>query len=124
MKIIDPLKFILSEPLQVEKECLCCGRYIFPGEEIECSIRGCGGVYHGICAKKSLGFSGHRTFKCPPHECFICKQRLHWKSIRCTLASHDKCAPWPDKVVHLKNQPGTAICWRHPSDWHVDLKAG
>ena len=55
-------------------------------------------------------------------ECFICKQRLHWKCIRCTIASHDKCAPWPDKVMHLNNQPGKAICWRHPTDWRVDLK--
>ncbi|XP_022988562.1 histone-lysine N-methyltransferase ASHR3-like isoform X2 [Cucurbita maxima] len=114
--------FLEGARKMVEKECLCCRRYIFPGEEVECSIRGCGGVYHAICAKESLGFSGHRKFKCPQHECFICKQRLHWKCIRCTIASHDKCAPWPDKVMHLNNQPGKAICWRHPTDWRVDLK--
>lgn len=66
-KVLCQLNLSFYRPLQVEKECLSCGRYIFPGEEIECSIRGCGGVYHGICAKKSLGFSGHRTFKCPQH---------------------------------------------------------
>lgn len=38
------------------------------------------------------------------------------------MASHDKCAPWPDAVMHLEGQPGRAICWRHPTDWRLDGK--
>ncbi|KAK9213535.1 hypothetical protein WN943_002923 [Citrus x changshan-huyou] len=52
--------------------------------------------------------------------CFICRQRLQWRCVRCTIASHDKCAPWPDRVIHLKDQPGRAVCWRHPPKWLLD----
>ncbi|OMO98603.1 hypothetical protein CCACVL1_04161, partial [Corchorus capsularis] len=38
------------------------------------------------------------------------------------MASHDKCAPWPDAVIHLKDKPGRAICWRHPTNWRLDKK--
>ena len=54
--------------------------------------------------------------------CFICKQKLHWRCVRCPIASHDKCAPWPDQVRHFESQPGKAVCWRHPSDWRLDRK--
>lgn len=38
------------------------------------------------------------------------------------MAFHSKCAPWPDAVVNLKDCPGQAVCWRHPSDWRLDRK--
>lgn len=57
---------------------------------------------------------------CCQQACFICRQRLQWRCVRCTVASHDKCAPWPDRVIHLKDQPGRAVCWRHPAKWLLD----
>ncbi|KAH9806245.1 Histone-lysine N-methyltransferase ASHR3 [Citrus sinensis] len=101
-------------------ECRACHRFIYHGEEVFCSVRGCGGVYHFICVKERLGISNPRNFKCPQHACFICRQRLQWRCVRCTIASHDKCAPWPDRVIHLKDQPGRAVCWRHPAKWLLD----
>ncbi|GAV77697.1 SET domain-containing protein [Cephalotus follicularis] len=100
--------------------CLACCKFIYPGEDVCCSVRGCQGVYHSICAKEKLGIFNLKTFKCPQHACFVCKQRLHWRCVRCTIASHDKCAPWPDEVFHLETQPGRAVCWRHPTDWRLD----
>ncbi|XP_057967904.1 histone-lysine N-methyltransferase ASHR3 isoform X2 [Malania oleifera] len=107
------LPFLAGAPRLVE--CLVCHNFIYPGEEVLCSVRGCQGVYHLMCAKRRLAFSISRKFKCPQH-------RLHWRCVRCTKASHDKCAPWPDKVIHLRNQPGRAVCWRHPGDWRLDNK--
>ncbi|KAK8637740.1 hypothetical protein V6N13_136203 [Hibiscus sabdariffa] len=54
--------------------------------------------------------------------CFICRQRLQWRCVCCTMASHDKCSPWSDAVIHLKDKPGRAICWRHPTNWRLDKK--
>lgn len=54
--------------------------------------------------------------------CFICKQRVDWRCVRCSIASHDKCAAWPDEVIYLKDRPGKAVCWRHPTDWREDRK--
>ncbi|MCI00806.1 histone-lysine N-methyltransferase ASHR3-like, partial [Trifolium medium] len=54
--------------------------------------------------------------------CFICKQKLHLRCVRCPAAFHIKCAPWPEAVIPLKDHPGKAICWRHPSDWRLDKK--
>jgi hypothetical protein len=46
----------------------------------------------------------------------VCKQKMFfWRCGRCTVAAHTKCAPWP--LIHLKDDEGSAICWRHPSDW-------
>ena len=53
--------------------------------------------------------------------CFICKQKCFWRCVRCEIASHDKCAAWPDKVIHLSEQPGWAVCWRHPTDWRHEV---
>ncbi|XP_044463656.1 histone-lysine N-methyltransferase ASHR3 [Mangifera indica] len=103
-------------------ECLVCHKTIYPGEELLCTVRGCQGGYHLICAKERLGISNTKKFKCPQHACFICRQKLQWRCVRCEIASHDKCAPWSDKVIHLKDQPGRAICWRHPADWKLDQK--
>ncbi|MBA0700054.1 hypothetical protein Goari_001626, partial [Gossypium aridum] len=50
------------------------------------------------------------------------QQRLQWRCVCCTMASHDKCSPWPDAVIHLKDKPGRAICWRHPTNWRLDKK--
>ncbi|KAH9806255.1 Histone-lysine N-methyltransferase ASHR3 [Citrus sinensis] len=62
----------------------------------------------------------HRFIYHGEEACFICRQRLQWRCVRCTIASHDKCAPWPDRVIHLKDQPGRAVCWRHPAKWLLD----
>ncbi|KAH7546094.1 hypothetical protein FEM48_Zijuj01G0164200 [Ziziphus jujuba var. spinosa] len=108
----------------VPVECLVCHYFIYPGEEVACSVRCCEGVYHIKCVKEKLGVCNLKKFKCPQHACFICKQRLHWRCVRCTMASHDKCAAWPSEVIQLKDQPGKAICWRHPTDWRLDRKEG
>lgn len=49
--------------------------------------------------------------------CFICKQKFFWRCVRCEVASHDKCAAWPEKVIRVSERPGWAVCWRHPKDW-------
>ncbi|PRQ37685.1 putative histone-lysine N-methyltransferase transcription regulator SET family [Rosa chinensis] len=103
-------------------ECLVCHNFVCPGDEILCSVRGCQGLYHQECVKGRPGISNTKKFTCPQHVCFICRQRLHWRCVRCTIASHDKCAPWPDKVMHLIDRPGRAVCWRHPADWWQDRK--
>ncbi|GMH16616.1 hypothetical protein Nepgr_018457 [Nepenthes gracilis] len=114
------LSFVVGAPRLVE--CRTCSHFIYPGDEVYCSVRGCRGVYHLLCAKDRLGCSALKKFKCPQHACFLCKQKFFWRCIRCGLASHDKCAPWPDKVVHLNDQPGWAICWRHRKDWRFEQK--
>ncbi|XWS27243.1 hypothetical protein CRYUN_Cryun26dG0098000 [Craigia yunnanensis] len=101
-------------------ECIHCHKLIYPGEEVCCSIRGCQGVYHKTCANESLRMSNPKKFQCPQHVCFVCRQRLQWRCICCTISSHDKCSPWPDAVIHLKEKPGRAICWRHPTNWRLD----
>ncbi|GLT49595.1 hypothetical protein SLA2020_231430 [Shorea laevis] len=114
------LPFLVGAKKMVE--CLLCHKPINPGEEVLCSVRGCEGVYHLICAKEKLRMSNPSKFKCPQHACFICRQRLNWRCVQCEIASHDRCSPWPNEVIHLKNQPGKAICWRHPSNWRQDEK--
>ncbi|KAJ9689094.1 hypothetical protein PVL29_014640 [Vitis rotundifolia] len=103
-------------------ECLVCHSFIYPGEEVSCTIEGCQGVYHLKCAKKELGFSTKRKFKCPQHACFVCKRRSYLRCVRCTIASHQKCAPWPEEMTLLRNRSGQAVCWRHPTDWRLDKK--
>ncbi|XP_030954942.1 histone-lysine N-methyltransferase ASHR3 isoform X1 [Quercus lobata] len=114
------LPFLVGAPKMIE--CLVCHNYIYPEEGVLCSVRGCQGLYHIQCAKEKLQVSNLKKFKCPQHACFICKQKLHWRCVRCPIASHDKCAPWPDQVRHFESQPGKAVCWRHPSDWRLDRK--
>ncbi|KAF3452908.1 hypothetical protein FNV43_RR03341 [Rhamnella rubrinervis] len=114
------LPFLVGAKKMVE--CLVCQKFVYPGEEVVCSVRCCEGVYHIRCVKETIGFCNPKKFKCPQHACFICKQKLHWRCVRCPIASHDKCAAWPDEVIHLKDQPGKAICWRHPTDWRLDRK--
>ncbi|KAF2581557.1 hypothetical protein F2Q68_00006646 [Brassica cretica] len=80
------------------------------------------GVYHLLCAKESLGFHNLGKFRCPQHECFVCKQRTQWRCVKCPMAAHDKHAPWPNEILHMKDQPGRALCWRHSTDWRLDTK--
>ncbi|XP_050215222.1 histone-lysine N-methyltransferase ASHR3 isoform X2 [Mercurialis annua] len=103
-------------------ECRVCHHFIFPEEEVSCSVRNCGVVYHFVCAKETFHISNRKNFKCPQHACFVCRQNFHWRCVRCSMASHDKCGPWPDKVIHLTEQPRRAVCWRHPTDWRLDKK--
>ncbi|XP_042496839.1 histone-lysine N-methyltransferase ASHR3 isoform X2 [Macadamia integrifolia] len=103
-------------------ECRVCHKLIYPKEEVLCSVRGCQEAYHFTCVKESLGFSTSRSFQCPQHACFICKQKGYLRCMRCTIASHPKCAPWKDKLIYLKDQPRRFICWRHPEDWRFEKK--
>ncbi|MED6107317.1 hypothetical protein PIB30_012969 [Stylosanthes scabra] len=114
------LPFLVGAPKTVE--CLVCHRSVCPGEELSCSVRGCGGIYHINCAKEAMGVSNPKKFKCSRHACFICKQKKQLRCVRCANAFHEKCAPWPEAVVSLEDNPGHAICWRHPSDWRLDGK--
>ncbi|KAK4777942.1 hypothetical protein SAY87_018129 [Trapa incisa] len=99
------------------EKCLICNHFINHSEEIRCTVHGCKRTYHLECARESSATATTKNFKCPQHVCFLCKQRPNWQCVRCPIASHDKCAAWPDKVVHLKNLPRQAICWRHSPDW-------
>ncbi|GAB2267484.1 hypothetical protein Dimus_002467 [Dionaea muscipula] len=114
------LSFLISAPRSVE--CRACSFVINPGDEVSCNVRGCLGVYHMMCAKQKFGYSISKKFKCHQHECFLCKQKFFWRCIRCGLASHDKCSPWPKKVIRLNGHTGWVICWRHPMDWRQDKK--
>ncbi|KAK9697473.1 hypothetical protein RND81_08G039800 [Saponaria officinalis] len=109
------LPFLVGAPSLVE--CRVCSSYIYPGSEISCSVRGCQGIYHLKCAKETFQCFTLKNFKCPQHACFLCKQKFFWRCVRCEIASHDKCAAWPNEVIHLSEQPGWAVCWRHPKDW-------
>ncbi|CAD5179930.1 unnamed protein product [Musa acuminata subsp. malaccensis] len=114
------LPFLTNAPRMVD--CHMCNRCIYPGEELRCSVLGCQEAYHLTCAKKLIGPSTSKPFKCPQHGCFVCKQKAYWRCVRCTMAAHTKCAPWPANVIYFKNRPGRAICWRHSSDWRLEKK--
>ncbi|CAK9171388.1 unnamed protein product [Ilex paraguariensis] len=104
-------------------DCCVCQNVIYPGEEVLCSVHGCKGVYHLTCAKERLGFSSMGQFKCPQHACYLCKQKFHlWRCARCKLASHDKCAAFPEHVIYFHDQPGRVVCWKHPTDWRFQKK--
>ncbi|CAI0427655.1 unnamed protein product [Linum tenue] len=101
-------------------ECRVCRGFIDLGDElVTCSVQNCIGVYHSQCVKETFKVSNVKKFKCPQHACFVCSQKLHWRCVQCLNASHDKCAPWPDTIIHLIDRPGHAICWRHPDDWRL-----
>ncbi|KAH9618394.1 hypothetical protein KSS87_021409 [Heliosperma pusillum] len=59
------LSFLLGAPSLVE--CRTCSSYIYPGDEVSCSVRGCQQMYHGKCIKETLQFSALKKFKCPQH---------------------------------------------------------
>ncbi|KAL8265406.1 hypothetical protein R6Q59_023536 [Mikania micrantha] len=111
------LPFLVGAPKLAE--CLVCENVIYPGEEISCVVRDCKGSYHLTCSRDWLGFSqSSKAFKCPQHACFLCKKSFHlWRCSRCHLASHDKCAAYPEYVLHSNNHPWKKICWRHAIDW-------
>ncbi|XP_022882783.1 histone-lysine N-methyltransferase ASHR3 isoform X2 [Olea europaea var. sylvestris] len=112
------LPFLCKAP----KTCLVCQNVIY-NEEILCSVRSCQAAFHLICAKDGLGFLSSKQFKCPQHACFLCKQKNRlWRCIRCPMASHDKCAPFPEHVIRFPDRPQEVICWRHPTDWHLEKK--
>ncbi|KAL6525409.1 Histone-lysine N-methyltransferase ashr3 [Orobanche hederae] len=113
------LPFLVGAPKLVV--CRVCQNAVYPDERILCSVRGCQGVLHLTCAKESMKFSSIKQFKCPQHACFLCNQKNHlWRCIRCPIACHDKCAPFPGHVIKYPDRPGEAICWRHPADWHQE----
>ncbi|KAL4300338.1 hypothetical protein AHAS_Ahas17G0190900 [Arachis hypogaea] len=41
----------------VQVECLVCDHLVCPGEELSCSVRGCGGIYHINYAKEAMELS-------------------------------------------------------------------
>ncbi|WOL08616.1 histone-lysine N-methyltransferase ASHR3-like isoform X1 [Canna indica] len=112
------LPFLTNAPRMVD--CRICNRCIYPGEEVRCLVTGCREGYHSTCVKHMIGSSTLKPFKCPQHSCFVCKQKAFWRCVRCEVAAHPKCAPWPMDVIYLKNRPGRAVCWRHPSDWRLE----
>ncbi|XP_062222797.1 histone-lysine N-methyltransferase ASHR3-like isoform X2 [Phragmites australis] len=108
------LPFLTGAPKAVE--CRLCSKIIYAGEDIKCSVSRCREMFHLTCAVKDTSNFTTESFKCPQHGCMVCKQKMFfWRCGRCTVAAHTKCAPWP--VIHLKDDQGSAICWRHPSDW-------
>ncbi|CAD6250370.1 unnamed protein product [Miscanthus lutarioriparius] len=108
------LPFLTGAPRAVE--CWLCSKIIYAGEEIKCSVKKCPLMFHLNCVVKDTSNFTAESFRCPQHGCMICKQKMFfWRCGRCTVAAHTKCAPWP--VVHLKDNQGSAICWRHTSDW-------
>ncbi|KAF6152190.1 hypothetical protein GIB67_019412 [Kingdonia uniflora] len=66
-KFISDLLFSFNSS---QAECRICSKFILSGEEVVCRVHGCGGVYHITCAKKKLGLSSSRSFKCPQHVTF------------------------------------------------------
>ncbi|KAL2458221.1 Histone-lysine N-methyltransferase ASHR3 [Abeliophyllum distichum] len=113
--------FLCNAPKMAQ--CLVCQNIIYSEEELLCSVRGCQGAFHRKCAKEGLGFSSSKQFKCPQHACFLCKRKNHlWRCIRCPMASHDKCTPFPEHVIRFLDRPEEAICWRHPTDWRLEKK--
>ncbi|OIV98519.1 hypothetical protein TanjilG_27610 [Lupinus angustifolius] len=67
-RIKDPssLPFLVGAPKEVD--CSFCQRFVNPGEEISCSVRGCGTCYHKECAKEAGGILNKNKFKCPQHD--------------------------------------------------------
>ncbi|KAL0916721.1 hypothetical protein M5K25_014254 [Dendrobium thyrsiflorum] len=99
-------------------QCQLCQKFVSQGDEVLCSVQLCRHAYHRTCVKWKKRSS--KDFKCPQHACFVCNRTNHWHCVRCFIAFHVKCSPWPADVVFLANRPGRAICWRHPSDWRLD----
>ncbi|XP_058213742.1 histone-lysine N-methyltransferase ASHR3 [Rhododendron vialii] len=115
------LPFLMGAPRLVE--CRVCQLSIHPGEEVLCSVNGCQAVFHSSCAREKCWSSSLKRVTCLQHACYLCKQKSFWRCVRCMVASHDKCAAFPEGVVHLNNQPGRAVCWRHPDDWRLEKHA-
>ena len=75
-----------------------------------------------IPMKAPIFFKKKKLHYFATYACFICKQIPNWWCVRWTMASHNKCMAWLAKVIHLKDEPGKAVCWRHPADWRLDRK--
>ncbi|ONK69689.1 uncharacterized protein A4U43_C05F25710 [Asparagus officinalis] len=105
-------------------ECRECNRYVYPGEQVLCSVRGCQEAYHVTCAKKRKWKTSAKEFKCLQHACFICKKTPSRRCVRCTNAWHDKCSPWPGHMLQYGDHSGNrqAVCWGHTIDWQHDKK--
>ncbi|CAN4113290.1 unnamed protein product [Withania somnifera] len=125
-----------------------CGELELKGDKLkvendicgEVEIRGLGSSSGGSVAKKSLDEfvkewverkvnAGLDKRNCvlpflvhaAKSVCYVCNKKIHlWRCIGCPLASHDKCAAFLEHVVHLNDQPGSVICWKHPSDLHLE----
>ncbi|KAK6135630.1 hypothetical protein DH2020_030641 [Rehmannia glutinosa] len=101
------LPFLVGAPKSVQ--CGVCQNVVYPEEKIFCSVRGC-----RVCSLKKAYISDIYFVQA----CFLCKQKNHlWRCIRCPIACHEKCAPFPENVIHFPDRPGEAICWKHPTDW-------
>ncbi|KAJ0491648.1 putative [histone H3]-lysine(4) N-trimethyltransferase chromatin regulator PHD family [Helianthus annuus] len=109
------LPFLVGAPKLKLAECRICENIIYPEEEACCSTSKCKVSYHSGCASDRFGSS--EDIKCPQHECFHCKKKSAlWRCSRCDLASHEKCAPFPEYVIRSDERPGEIICWRHSTD--------
>ncbi|KAJ9550804.1 hypothetical protein OSB04_014849 [Centaurea solstitialis] len=108
------LPFLVGAPKLAE--CLVCEGVIYPGEEVPCVVRDCKGSYHLTCARIGLDYRHHQKHS---SACFLCKKKYHlWRCSRCHLASHDKCAPYPEYVLRSNDlPPSQRVCWRHATDW-------
>ncbi|XP_072989886.1 histone-lysine N-methyltransferase ASHR3-like [Typha latifolia] len=115
------LPFLTNDPKMLN--CRLCAKSICLGEEMQCSVLHCEENFHQTCAKEVVGSSVAKPFKCPQHTCYNCKKKGCWRCVRCTIAAHTKCTPWPDGIT-FTNRPGQAVCWRHPSNWLLDKEEG
>ncbi|XP_071740652.1 histone-lysine N-methyltransferase ASHR3-like [Rutidosis leptorrhynchoides] len=111
------LPFLVGAPKLAE--CLVCESVIYPGDEVSCGYHQCKGSYHLQCAKDWLGFQpSSKAFKCPQHACYLChKKHQLWRCSKCHLASHEKCAAYPEYMLRSNVLPWQMVCWRHVLDW-------
>ncbi|KAH9314627.1 hypothetical protein KI387_023254, partial [Taxus chinensis] len=117
------LPFLVNAPKRVE--CFQCKDLVAPGKEIMCTVISCRKAYHLVCAEKLRGsyWFKKREFRCPHHVCMVCNSRQGlWRCVRCPVAVHRNCSPWPEAMIFLKERSRPAICWRHHEDWRLEHK--
>ncbi|XP_057830983.2 uncharacterized protein LOC131041790 isoform X2 [Cryptomeria japonica] len=117
------LPFLVNAPKRVE--CFQCKGLVMPGKEVMCANIKCRQVYHLVCAKQLKGshWFKKREFRCSHHVCMVCNSRHGlWRCVRCPVAVHKDCSPWPEAMVFLRERPGPVICWRHNDDWRLEHK--
>lgn len=117
------LPFLVHAPRRVE--CYQCKALVSSGKEVLCTVLNCRRAFHLVCAKNLQGhsWSKKREFKCPQHVCMACGSRGRlWRCVRCPVAVHKACSPWPEAMTLLRDTPGQAVCWRHHEDWRLDHK--
>ncbi|KVH93720.1 AWS-like protein [Cynara cardunculus var. scolymus] len=116
---VESTRYHRSDLESMKAECRVCENVIYPWEKVSCSIHDCRVSYHLKCAKERVGLlSSSNEFKCPQHACFLCKKKSHlWRCSKCDLASHEKCAAYPEYILHSDEKPAEIICWRHSTDW-------